>query len=69
MLFNTTEILEKYNLFWQYPVITEKTFYNQNKNDDNFLGIPWATLIDFNISLNDMYNILSPYIQDKNYYT
>ena len=36
-LFNTTELLNKFKLFWQYPVITEKTFYEQNKNEPNYL--------------------------------
>ena len=45
-MFNTEEILNKHKLFWQYPAITEKTFYNQNKFNDNFLGFPWATMID-----------------------
>ena len=40
------QILKKYNLFWQYPVITEKEFYEQNKNDPLYIGIPWATIID-----------------------
>ena len=25
--------IEEEGLFWQYPVITEKTFYHQNKDD------------------------------------
>jgi hypothetical protein len=40
------QILIKYNLFWQYPVITENKFYEQNKNDPLYIGIPWATIID-----------------------
>lgn len=64
------EIIKKYKLFWQYPVITEKTFYNQNKNDENFIGFPWATIIDTQIDLNMLYNILKPIIKlNKNYYT
>ncbi len=43
---DTPEIIKKYKLFWQYPVITEKSFYEQNKYDDYYLGIPWATIID-----------------------
>ena len=44
-------------LFWQYPVITEKTFYNQNKNSNNYVDIPWATLID-KYDLDNYYNSL-----------
>ena len=34
------------NMFWQYPVITEQTFFDQNKDNDNYIGFPWATLHD-----------------------
>ena len=44
-------------LFWQYPVITEKAFYNQNKNSNNYVDIPWATLID-KYDLDNYYNSL-----------
>ena len=33
------EVLEKYKIFWQYPVITEKTFYLQNKENPIYVGI------------------------------
>ena len=42
----TEDLIKKYNLFWQYPVITEKHVYEQEKDKDNYFGIPWATLID-----------------------
>ena len=38
------EVLEKYKIFWQYAVITEKTFYLQNKENPIYVGIPWATI-------------------------
>ena len=48
------DIAKRYDTFWQYPVITEYTFYQQNKNNLNYLGFPWATMIDskrnFNLS-------------------
>lgn len=69
-MFNTQKILDKYNLFWQYPVITEKKFYEQNKNDINFLGFPWATIIDKKYNQQIIYNILRQYIvPNKKYYT
>ena len=34
---NVEEIMKKLDLFWQYPVITEKTFYEQNKENPIFL--------------------------------
>ena len=40
------DIIKKYKLFWQYPVITEKTFYEQQKHNVHYLGFPWATVID-----------------------
>ena len=62
--------LSRYKLFWQYPVITEKTFYKQNKNDPKFLGIPWATIIDKRYDVNIIYKILKPLIRDgESYYT
>ena len=37
--------------FWQYPVITEKTFYEQNKHDQKYLGAPFATWIDKGVKI------------------
>jgi len=51
--------VDKNQLFWQYPVITEKTFYEQNKNNSDYLGLPWATIIDKNISLDHVYNLIA----------
>lgn len=69
-MFDTENILSKYNLFWQYPAITEKTFYNQNKFNDNFIGFPWATIVDKRYNFNMIYNILKQYIvQNTEYYT
>lgn len=45
-------------LFWQYPVITEKTFFEQNKGNPNYLGLPWATIIDKRININDIYRFI-----------
>lgn len=67
--FNTSEFLRKTRFFWQYPVITEETFYNQNKDDPLFCGLPWATFLDKRIALNDIYKSIIPYIKHKNYYT
>ena len=69
-MINTEEILNKYKLFWQYPVITEKTFYLQNKDNSDFLGFPWATIFDKKYNVQDIFNILKPYIDySKTYYT
>ena len=69
-LFPTETLNKNYKLFWQYPVITEETFYNQNKNDENYIGLPWATIIDKRYDLNVILKIIKPYINiNKNYYT
>lgn len=39
-------------LFWQYPVITEKTFYLQNSSNECYVALPWATIIDKRMNLN-----------------
>jgi len=68
--FPTHDIISSYKLFWQYPVITEKTFYEQNKDDKYYLGFPWATIIDKRYKPNIIYNILKKYIiPGTGYYT
>ena len=67
---NTNDIIEKTKLFWQYPVITEKTFYQQNHTDEKYIGIPWATIHDFKINHNEIFRILIPLVdKTKTYYT
>ena len=67
---NIEHILKKEKLFWQYPVITEQTFYEQEKENPNFLGFPWATVIDKKININEIYKLLSPRIKrEEEYYT
>jgi len=67
--FNTKHLLQTYNLFWQYPVITEQEFYNQNKQNPNYCGIPWATFIDKRVDTNTILKLVIPYVKHKNYYT
>jgi len=71
-MFNTNEILNKTGLFWQYPAITEKTFYEQNKDNTNYLGIPWATIIDRrrSININNIFQLIKQHtVPNKEYYT
>lgn len=68
-IFDTENLLKQTGLFWQYPVITEKEFYNQNKKNPNYCGIPWATVIDKRVDTNDLFKILIQYIKHKHYYT
>ena len=56
------EIMKKYKLFWQYPVITEQTFYNQAKGKKNYLGFPWATILDRNYHPRVIFTILAHHI-------
>lgn len=67
--FDTEDILRKTGLFWQYPVITEQEFYNQNKKNPNYCGMPWATCIDKQVNFNALFKILLRYIKHKHYYT
>lgn len=68
-VFPTRKILESSNLFWQYPVITEKIFYEQNKDDVFFLGFPWATCIDKRVNTNDIFKLIIKFNEKKDYYT
>ena len=63
------ECIEKIKLFWQYPVITEKTFYKQNKSIKNYVAIPWATIIDSKYNLQIIYNLIKPYVKTKDNFT
>lgn len=62
-LFQTDKILSLLKLFWQYPVITEKTFYQQNKDNEKYIGFPWATIIDKRYNLNVVFNLMKSYIR------
>lgn len=63
------DIINKMELFWQYPVITEKTFYLQNYKDENYLPFPWATVLDKYINLDTLYLELKSQINQSEYYT
>jgi hypothetical protein len=68
--FPTNKLLETTKLFWQYPVTTEKSFYDQNKDNENYLGMPWATIIDKRVNLNILYKLLRPHLNpNKQYFT
>ena len=68
-MFNTEYFLNYTGLFWQYPAITEKKFYEQNKHDEAYVGIPWATIIDKCVQLQKIYNTIKSSLPAKNYYT
>ena len=51
-------------------MITEKSFYLQNKNNKNYFGFPWATIFDKNINIIQIIKLLHPFIdKNKTYYT
>ena len=60
---DTSTLIEKFNLFWQYPVITEKKFSLERQSDPYYLGFPWATVIDKNINLQIIQLMLQPLCQ------
>lgn len=46
------------SLFWQYPVITEKTFALQNGNTPGVIALPWATMIDKKMNIGSILKIV-----------
>ena len=63
-------IIDNCGLFWQYPVITEKEFYNQNKSFSNYVAFPWATVLDKNVKLEEVVKYLSQFLNNNiDYYT
>ena len=65
----TEAVMKTLKLFWQYPVITEKIFYQQNKNKPGYIGMPWATIIDRKYHPRIIYNLVSNSILITNTYT
>ena len=63
------DFVEEQGLFWQYPVITEKTFYEQNKEDLDYVGIPWATVLDKRYDVKQIAEKLTPLLPGNVYYT
>jgi len=61
-VFAIEEVMKKKGWEWQKPVITEKTFYEQNKFNIEYLPFPWATIIDKNVNLNSLEQLF-----DKNF--
>ena len=63
------EVITKLKLFWQYPVITEKIVFEQEYNNSNYYGIPWATILDKNYNLETIFKLLKALIPEKQYIT
>ena len=70
VLFPTDNLVSTFKLFWQYPVITEKTFYEQNKHNNKCLSFPWATVIDKNYRIDVIHDIIKKHLHPgRQYYT
>ena len=63
-IFDWQKFIDHEKLFWQYPVWTEKQFYLQAQNHSNYIGFPWATILDKRIS-NWNSESLIPKLQPK----
>lgn len=66
------EFLDKYKLFWQYPVVTEQYFFLQNNDNQDYFGFPWATIIDKRYDLNLIYKLINDHFNldtNKSYFT
>lgn len=64
------KVINDIKLFWQYPVSTEKQFYIQNNFFVEYLGFPWATVLDKNINLHEIEKYLKQHIDPNvEYYT
>ena len=63
-------IIKKHKLFWQYPVISEKTVYEQQRDNKSYIGIPWATIIDKRINIiNILKDLVKEIDKSKEYIT
>jgi len=70
MTFPTEEIMSYHTLFWQGPAITEKTFYDENKDNVTYIGLPWATIIDKKVNIQVLAESIAVFIDsNKKYYT
>jgi len=65
MLVDWNKIVTDYKLFWQFPVITEETVSSQEKKNSNYIGFPWATVIDKHYNLKVIYNIIKPKLEEN----
>ena len=52
------QLIKRLHIEWQYPVITELTVYMQQKNNERYIGLPWATIIDKRLDLNYIYQMI-----------
>ena len=66
------QVIRQLRMFWQYPVITEKAFFEQNKDIEYYFAFPWATVLDKNYNLAIIGKLLTPYkiiVQKEKVYT
>ena len=57
------------HIFWQYPVITEKTFNIQSHEQgvQHYVGFPWATAIDKKMNLQFLEHVISQKVDKHNF--
>jgi hypothetical protein len=64
------KIIDSTAMFWQYPVCTEKQFYIQNNFFAEYLGFPWATVLDKHVNPAEVEHYLKKHIDPNvEYYT
>jgi hypothetical protein len=56
------KLINESGLFWQYPVCTEKQFFIQNNFFAQYLGFPWATILDKHVDLVEVENFLKKHV-------
>jgi len=64
-------LIKEIDLFWQYPACTEKAFCDQNQEDPEYMGVPWATVIDKKYPLQSVFDMVSKAFprSKRGYYT
>jgi hypothetical protein len=68
--FPTEKLMSQFRVEWEGPVITEKTFFEQQRNDPMYIGFPWATVVRLNLSHEVLIQEMSKWIdRTKEYYT
>ena len=59
MSIDWNKIIIDHNFSWQGPVITEETACRQEKNNGNYIGFPWAEVIDRRFNIHEIHNFIN----------
>ena len=68
MLIDWNKIIIDHNFSWQGSVITEETACCQEKTNANYIGFPWAEVIDKRHNIKNIYNIIKPMVAGNKSY-